>query len=563
MSNFSIFQTGLRSLRAHQQALDTTAHNIANANTPGYSRQRAEMNTFYPIAQPGLHQGGKAGQLGTGVHVTEISQMRDYFLDQQMRSELSRKGTWDGEKEILARIETFLNEPSDEGLAATFAQFFKDLEALSQHPESTAQRQSVIENARMLTDSFNQVSRQLSNYREDLNDSVEARITEVNSLAERIADLNSQIVKIKGDGENPNDLMDQRQLLTEELSELIDINVKEDNVGNWNISVGGFQLVEDDTTRTIEVYEDDNNEDMYGLRWEHNQRPVNLNSGEVEALIRGRDDYIDGFQTSLNELARTLGDEFNAIHNQGYGLDGSTGLDFFEFGEDDGNEAALIRVNEDIANNRAKFAASGIFVRDLIDGTEEEGLFVSGLTPDAEFEITEGETPAVNVDDDRVEVTVPDDYTYQDIAELINEHEEASELVQISFSPEMEDEVIGAFPGEVALTYPGGVPEGNADNIFAMLEFRDERVMEDGSTMEDFYRAITSEIGVLGQKADRMGKNQDDLLSNIEQRREEISGVSLDEEMANMIRFQHGYNAASQMISRMDQMMESLIAMVR
>jgi len=473
MSNFAIFQTGLRSLRAHQQALDTTAHNIANANTLGYARQRAEMRTHRPMAMPAMNNNGQAGQMGTGIHITEITQIRDYFLDQQVRHELSRKGTWDGEAEKLTRIETFLNEPSGEGLAATFSQFFKELEALSQYPESTATRQSVIENGRMLADTFNQVYNQLGTYREDLNDSVEARVLEINTLGERLADLNAQIVRAKGYGDNPNDLMDQRQLITEELAELVNIRVKEDNYGSWNISIGGFHLVKGDSVHEIEAYEGEENDGLFSLRWEHNGHPVTLQSGKVEALIRGRDEYTGNFQERLNNIADTLREEFNALHREGHGLDGSTGNDFFL-----GEGAGVISVNPHIVENRSAFAAAII---------EEDG----------------------DVD-------------------------------------------------------PDLVPEGNADNIFRMLELCDERIMENGTaTMEDFYRSFTTEIGVLGQKADRMGHNQENLVSNIKKKREEVSGVSLDEEMANMIRFQHGYNAASRLISRMDEMMDSLIAMVR
>jgi len=321
-----------------------------------------------------------------------------------------------------------------------------------------------------------------------------------------------------------------------------------------------MHLVEGSSYRSLEAYEDETNQGLYNVRWSHSEAPVTLNGGQLEALLRGRDEYIGGILNSLDELASNLQEEFNAIHQQGFGLDGSTGLDFFS-----GEGAAGIRVNEDIAENRAGLAASGTYVGDIIDGDEDQGLFVAALNREAELEFEEGADLSISVDENRVTVTLPSDgATYEEVAALINDHEEAGQLLQISFTPEQEDEVLDIEEEFTDLTYPAGVPAGNSDNVRALLDLREERIMDGGNaTMEEYFRALTAEVGVLGQKAQRMGSNQDNLLRNIEQRREEVSGVSLDEEMANMIRFQHAYSAASTLINRADQMMESLLGMVR
>ncbi len=463
MSTFGRIQMGLRSLQAHNKAIDTVGHNIANANTAGYSRQRVELVTGSPYALPGLHQFAQ-GQMGTGVDVAKIVQIRDYCLDRQIRQELSHLGQWNQSRSILSRLELLINEPSEGGLAAVMDAFFVSLEKLSLQPESIAVRETVRQQANILTSSFNSLYQQLEGYRQDINHVINARTDEINTIAHRIADLNKQICTIIRNNEIPNDLMDKRQLLVEELSELVAIRVNDNGRGSWNITISGIHLVQEDMVQEVESFMDINNDNLYGLRWSENGLPFEATGGAFAALIEGRDVIIKGFKEDLDLLAGTLIEEFNHIHREGYGLDDSTDIPFFS-----GTGAGDIALTDEIQENLRLIAAS--------------------MHPD---------------------------------------------------SP------------------------GDADNIFRLLELKDKGFLENGNaSFDDFYRSIVSRLGVMGQKATRMGNNQRYLIDGLQAQQDSIAGVNLDEEMGNLILYQHAYSAASYYINKADEMIQTLLNMIR
>ncbi len=463
MSTFGRIQMGLRSLQAHNKAIDTVGHNISNANTPGYSRQRAELVTGSPYALPGLHQFAQ-GQMGTGVNVAKIVQIRDYCLDRQIRQELTLLGQWNQSDSILSRLELLVNEPSEGGLAAVMDAFFGSLEKLSLQPESVAVRETVRQQGNILTSSINSLYQQLEDYRQDLNHVIDARTVEINTTAHRIADLNKQISNILRNNEIPNDLMDQRQILVEELSDLVAIRVNDNGRGSWNITISGIHLVQEDMVQEVESFMDINNENLYGLRWSENGLPFETTGGAFGALLEGRDVIIKGFKEDLDLWAGTIIEEFNRVHREGYGLDDSTGNPFFS-----GTGAGDIAVAQEIEENLRAIAAAL--------------------------------------------------------------HEE---------SP------------------------GDADNVFRLLELKDTGFLEGGNaSFDDFYRSIVSRLGVMGQKATRMGNNQQYLLEGLQARQNSIAGVNLDEEMGNLIQYQHAYSAASYYINKADEMIQTLLNMIR
>ncbi len=464
MSTFSGIELGLRALRTQRVALEVTSHNIANANTPGYSRQRADMAATPPHAVPSLTKNLQPGQMGTGVAVTQITHMRDRFLDEQIRHELSLLGEWKQSKDILNKLELFMNEPSEEGLANALDLFFSNLEELSTNPESVAVRENLRQQGETLCSVFQRMHRQLTTFQEDLDQEVRVQINDLNDYARQLADLNVQITRVIADGDNPNDLKDHRQLLVEELSEMVAINVNEDTKGNWNITIEGHHLVQGDLARTVEAFADPEQNDFHNLRWTHNGEDVKMGGGSLASLINGRDQVIEGFKEDLDLLANTFMDEFNAVHAEGYGLDSSTGLDFFA-----GEGARNMSLSQEVMEDLSVIAAS----------------------------------------------SVPD------------------------------------------------VP-GNSDNVLELLELREKGIFEgEKVSLEDFHRSLITRLGVMGRKAEKMQYNQEILVEGIKEQQEQVSGVSLDEEMADMIRFQHAYNAGSRIIIKVDEMIQTLLGMVR
>src|SRR5690625_571794 len=226
MSTFHGLEMAKQALFAQQSALYTTGHNISNANTEGYSRQRVNFEAMRPFPVPAKNRPDIPGQLGTGVQISSIQRVRDEFLDIQFRSENSRMNHWQTKSHSLSRMERLLNEPSDSGLAKTMDLFWQSLQDLAVHPEKPGARSVVAERAKSVTDTFNHLAKSLENIQTDLRAEIGGAEDKVNSLLRQINRINEQVRKIEPHGYLANDLYDNRDRLIDELSELVSINVE-------------------------------------------------------------------------------------------------------------------------------------------------------------------------------------------------------------------------------------------------------------------------------------------------------------------------------------------------
>jgi len=481
-STFFGLEIARRGLQAQQRALDVTGHNVSNANTPGYTRQEAVMATTTPFPVPGLCTPAGAGQLGSGVEISEIRRLRDGFLDLQYRGENEALGFWEARWDAIQKVETILNEPSDSGLSKVFEQFWQSLEDLSKNPESLAARSTVLERGKTLAETFNYLDRQLRSLQSDLDSTIKVKVDEVNSFARQIADLNQQIQKIEITGQRANDLRDRRDLLLDQLSKDINIQVREDANGMVQVGIGGRLLVEGDRVDELNVVEDVDNDRFYKVVWKADNQDVQVTGGTILGLIDMRG-YLDEagnqkglvreIRSVLDNLAGTLAKEFNSIHTAGYGLDGSKGLDFF-----------------------TKDSGATVTAGNIIVNTELEDLNKIAASKTNPTEIDGGAGDGSN----------------------------ALELARLKQR---------------------------------LLDFNNDN--KGDATFEDYYQAAIGELGVQGQQAKRMAENQELLVSQLDNNRQEVSGVSLDEEMVNMIRFQHAYAAAARVITTMDEMLDLVI----
>ena len=207
MSTFQGLELARKALFAQQGALYTTGHNIANVNTEGYSRQRVNFETTTPFPVPSRVQPQFPGQMGTGVEIGTVQRVRNQFLDFQFRAENSKFGYWETKQAALSRMEDLLNEPSENGLSKIMDQFWQSLQDLAGNPENSGARSVVAQRGLALAETFNHMSRSLQSIQADLRDQIEnGSVKEINSLLERINDLNGQIQKIEPHGFLANDL---------------------------------------------------------------------------------------------------------------------------------------------------------------------------------------------------------------------------------------------------------------------------------------------------------------------------------------------------------------------
>lgn len=349
-STFFGFSVARRGMSAHQTALNVTAHNIANASTPGFSRQQAVFQTTTPaIAVSGNRHDGP-GQMGTGVTIAEIRRVRDGFLDYQLRQQLSKGSHWQERHEVLSTVEMILMEPSDTGLSSVFERFWGAWQELAKNPIAGATRAAVVETGTTLAASLNSLATQSEVLLEDLNVKTGLAVNDINSLSAQIATLNTQIVTNLGAGLNPNDLMDRRDVLLDDLARIVGFQALPQPTGAINVAVGGRHLVQEGRAIAVQGA-------MVGTSlvpaWPEGEALL-LNEGSVAGIQVARQWVENDFSGRLNTLARTLHDSVNSVHMLGQHLDPSNptmGANFFTLPLTPGREARLIGLNPDIKNN--------------------------------------------------------------------------------------------------------------------------------------------------------------------------------------------------------------------
>lgn len=521
-STFHSIETARRSLFTQTAALNTTGHNIANANTEGYTRQRVNMKAASPIEAYGFSNSTVAGQLGTGVEFTSIERIREQFLDDQYRGENSAYGNWTLQADTLSKLEAIVNEPSDTGIRTVLDNFWKSWSDLSKNPEDPTARKIVVQTAQSLTDAMNYMSTQLNNLDRDLTSNIEVKGKEIQGYLTSIADLNKSITKIEGMGDQANDLRDQRDLMADKLSKIANISVVETDAG-YNISLGGQSLVEGGVVTANVDSAFLNNAYTAGT----------LKGGEAYGMIFSSKTYVADYKKQLDDMANTIAvgnveitvpagsnlpegtvltndakitqadgtvvtlaagqampkgakvyedvktvvKGLNGLHSLGYAMDGSSGRSFFTSNDGGTITAGNIKLNTEIANNVNLFATS---LRTTVDA--------------------DGKTQVV---------------------------------------------------------------KGNNTLALLLTNLKDSKfTTADGtisSTAGGLLGSMVGQLGIQSQEATRQTDNADYLVEQVSSRRQSVSGVSLDEEMSNMLVFQHAYSAAARFMTTFDELLDKLI----
>ncbi len=448
-------EIGRRALLAQQLSLNITGHNIANVNTPGFTRQQAVMTNNLPMTMP-------FGNVGMGVDIDTIRRLRSDFLDQQLRDETQKLGKWGLMSQTWGQVESIFSEPEDTGFSAILDRFWTSWQDLSTNPTSEAARIAVREQASLLINSFHHLSSQISDLRDSLDSDIAKMTDMVNSLAGQIADLNSSIAAAELNGDTANDLRDRRDLLVDQLSEYAEVSTQVKENGEMTVYLGSMSLVDGIAHLNLATTVTSNGATVtHSVYFAGTGVELNHPGGRLEGLIEMRDEVAIGNQNELDELARELVAAVNEIHKSGKGALGSTGINFFD---SETTGAADIELDSLVARD-VNYIAAG---KNGEDGDNSNALEIAALR--------------------------------------------------------------GA------------------------LKLKDGR-----ATFNDFYSSIIGEIGIRTKEAENLEKNQQALVIQIENSRQSLSGVSLDEEMAKMIEYQHAYAAAAKVITTMDMVLDTVI----
>jgi flagellar hook-associated protein 1 len=544
---FNTINTAFKSLQVQKTSLDTVGHNIANANNDAYSRQRVlhRASEAYPV--PALTKPHIQGQIGTGVEIEKIERIKDQFIEDQIREELCEQGKWDKIAQGLQRIELTFNEPSDSSLNGALNQFWQSLQDLGNQPEDPATRATVRERATVLTDTFHTLNEQLYDYQESLNADVASTVDKINSLARRIADMNKQIISIKSSGDSPNDLLDNRDALFIELNELIDTKGREDNRGNLEITIGGITLVDGNRVNELLVNKaqtmEERNHDT--IIFSSSGEEIYFTGGELKGIFYIRDVELENYLDKIDTIAENLVERFNEVHKQGYDLYGHKGEDFFTIDSNFLHSASTIGLTDEIKDDLNKIACGNYSDRPDI-------VTVKNLSGDSASRYSVDITTGSGVEDF--------DYEIRDNNDILIDSGSVNSGEEIDLSA-TEGIILTIYAsGEANLSLSANPGSGtNAIDLADAL--KKDNIIEDSSITE-YYESMISSMGVDSQRANQMVNNQEVLLNQLNNQKTSISGVSLDEEMANMIKYQHAYNAAAKIISRTEEIIQTLLDMV-
>jgi flagellar hook-associated protein 1 FlgK len=332
--SFSSLNVGLSALLAHRQAAETISHNIANANTEGYSRQRTELQAAGAAAVPALYARNRPG--GTGVRVDATIRIRNEFLETQYRNEAAQGQKLGIRQGVLDRVENTFPEPGPNGLDEALGQFWGSWVSVVNNPESQPARSSVLAQAQTVADRLHLTDGALRQQRGDTVTQAKLMATEINDLAGRVATFDQAIRSAVVAGESPNDLMDQRDAAVVSLAKLTGATVEAGEHGTVDVFVGGRALIHAGQVEQLQVQEvDDPAFADVGLKkvqvtWGRDGYPANLTTGELAGAVAGANTDIPTYIRAVDEVARQLVTSVNALHQQGKDLDGNPGGDFFD-----------------------------------------------------------------------------------------------------------------------------------------------------------------------------------------------------------------------------------------
>jgi len=461
-SIYGILNMASRALMAHQQSINVTGNNIANVNTPGYSRQRLMLSTSDPLHSP-------IGTIGNGVYAVGVERIYDRFIGVQINTENQSLGRWAAQKQVMAGVEIIFDESRGFGLSQAISDYFSAWQELSMDPDGITERQMLISKGEALASSFNQKYAELESAQKSIDMDIHGAVENISQISAQIADLNAKIVNSEISGHTANEYRDQRDLALKELSELIDISTFEDQSGSVKVTLnGGRTLVDGKTYHKLSTQVNPGT-GLFDVMWHHHDGSAvditgNITGGKMQGWLEARDVTLQDYMTRLNDLAIAIRDEVNREHRGGFGLDESTNIDFFT-----GTDASDIQVNLSVVNDHNLIAA-------------------------------------------------------------------ASD--------------IDSLPGD----------GGNAVDI---ADLQNLAILNGGTvTFDEYYNALVSDVGSEVVQIDAYYQHQFDMLTQLENYRESISGVSLDEEMVNLVKFQSAYDASAKLITTTDELIQTVLNMV-
>jgi flagellar hook-associated protein 1 len=578
----SIYNIAKSALAVQRMGMEVTAHNLANVDTEGYSRQRTVVVSNQPLVQGGVF-------VGRGVNVDEVSRVTDGFIEGQLTQQRSKLSSSGETEKYMQVLEALFNETSDNSISAGLAEYWNLWQDVSNNPDGAPERIALFEHATLLSNQFNALNQDLVQLQNDLSGSLDDMLSQVNQLTSQIADINAKIVSLESNN-TANDLRDQRNILMSELSEIIDVKGFEQERGDMTIiSARGAVLVQGKINFELQLGGSGGDRVVWtGSGGAEMDLTNHINQGSLGGLLDMRDEVIEKYRRDLDEVASEFIWSVNQQHSQGIGLNANSTMT--------GTHAASDTTEEMGTSD------SGLEYQDkIVDGTFKLWVY------DASGAVVGGGATTVTIDADAGGTTLSGLQSTIDGVANISASITVNNTLKIdaaggysfAFSDDTSNTLgalglntffsgagAGAITVNNAITLDknkmaaaqidssGDFASGDNTNALAIadLQYTSQTISQwnvdrvngntEGSTtttIEGYFHGMAGSIGIASASASRTNTFNKEMLKTLSERRDNISAVSLDEEMTNLVKYQSAYNAAAKLINASNEMLDILM----
>ncbi len=573
----ALLDIAARALRAEQLGVEVTSHNIANVNTEGYSRQRVELVTNPAVKMPW-------GEQGNGVAISGISRYFDPFIALRLDQKTGLQMYYDTQRSELEKIAEFFNETEENNINDLLSKFWQSWQDLANNPTGRAERQTVLQYGQLLAENFNSRANELMQERMALVNMIQTDITAINDYSAKIAQLNNEIQIAEGSGHPANDLRDSRQLALNQLAKIVGISYFEMSDGSVNVMLqGGATLVSGPEAFKLSFQVDAN--DNIQVNWNgtngYTKDITNLVSGgQLGGHIYIRDDRIPDYMSDLNDLVENLIWEVNKVQSQG------TGLSYYTTvvgGYGTSNPAAAMRTDADLPFGSriddSGTASFDIFVDDSSGSptasatiTITAGMSMNDLAAAINGALGGHLTAAVTADG-RLSLTALNQESFgfgNDTANVlaalgINTFftSQTRNAKDFAYTLEVND-ALTSDPNKVATGYidaQGNHPVGDNRAALDLAAIQNKAVGPGGLTFGEAYQDLVGSIGLDTQNAAQQAQFLSNVVDQLTKMRDSVSGVSLDEELAALIKYQRAFQAAAKLVNTADELYQTLLSL--
>jgi flagellar hook-associated protein 1 FlgK len=593
MSGFSGINVALQTLLAQQAALEITQNNVANANTAGYHRQQAVLKAGYPTRSTAFTNTSGVQNIGTGVYVSSIKRYESNLIDTQYRRQVADNAKFSTLSSLLNEVETNLGDTSSDGIAQRVDDFFSGWQTVATDPDLAANRTDLLETAKSMVEAFHNRMDSLIKVQTDQNTTLTQYVDDINAVAKQLGDLNAEIGRSQTATTQPNALLDERDRLLDQLSSYIGTTVHVQDNNEVLVSIGGHSLVSGSKAFTLEATPVASNNNLVKINWSDDGQKTALTnlSGEVGGILYARDTVIEGQLSKLNDTATSIMNRVNALHSSGYDLDGNAGINFFtslssvvnfsgnldiyakigdthnvtmdvqdtngishqvaltltktstqNWSYSTATAGASIVGNSDltaIPNGTISFDATG-----NVTSTTGRILFGGNATSIDTSKLRQSSVSASNVG-----------VSYQNQAMTIQVNPALTSYRQIAAA------TVTNAPGDGnnALAIANSIDTITSGPVSGLAAYQDPVAANGEKSIRSWNTLRTTDLALEQRHAETGVSDTTSIMSAMDDQRESVIGVNMDEEAANMVKYQRAYQAAARLMNTFDQMLEIIV----